>query len=238
MSAMKLFLCLIVVATSSTMGQFREKPQPLEANMLRLQEPATGAKSEKSVLLGVVLSLVVPGTGEWYADNLSTGQYFMGADGILWLSYAGISLRGTWIRNDARLFASLHSGAVVDGKEEQFEVDIGNFESTDEYNQAKLRNREFDLLYEQPEFLWSWDMQKNRQEYRSLRIRSDEYFQNAKFVVGALVINRLISAFSAWRSVNRYNKSLGAGGSWDMKAEIQGGLLDNQGLAVRLTRTF
>jgi hypothetical protein len=238
MSISRVVMALIVVTSSTGVCQFKERPQPVDVNLGSLQEAAGDAASQKSVLLGVALSLVLPGAGEWYAGNLSTGQYFMGADGILWLSYAGVSLRGNWIRDDARLYASEHAGASMEGKAEKYEVDLGNFQSMDEYNQAKLRNREFDLLYDRPDFVWNWDTEKNRLEYRALRIRSDEYFQNAKFFVGALVVNRIISAFSAWRSVNRHNKGLETSGGWDLKAEIQGGLPANNGLAIKLSKSF
>jgi len=237
MSTARAIVALTIVAASTGLCQFRQRPQLTEMNLDSYQDPV-GADSKKSVLLGVTLSLILPGAGEWYAGNLSTGKYFMGADGVLWLSYAGISLRGSWIRDDARLFAGRHAGASVEGKEEQFEVDIGNFQSTDEYNQAKLRNREFDLIYDKPGYSWNWNTEKNRLEYRAERIRSDEYFQNAKFIVGALVINRVISAFSAWRSVNRHNKALDSSGGWDIKAEVQGGLPANQGLTISLSRSF
>lgn len=231
-------IMLIAVLCGTGVGQFKEVPQPMPMEVLGLQEVDEARKSDKSAFLGVVLSLVLPGAGEWYADNLSTGKYFMGADGVLWLSYAGISLRGSWIRNDTRLFASQHAGVVMNGKEEQFEVDLGNFQSTDDYNQAKLRNREFDLLYQQPEYQWNWDAEKNRLAYRNLRIRSDEYFQNAKFIVGALVVNRIISAFSAWRSVKRYNRSLETTDSWNIGAQIDGGLAAQAGLTIRLSKSF
>jgi len=219
-------------------GQFRELRQPESANIIGLQDALENERGTKSVLLGVALSLVLPGAGEWYADNLSTGKYFMGADAVLWLSYTGVSLQGSWIRNDTRLFALQHAGAEMAGKEEQFEVDIGNFQSTDDYNQAKLRNREFDLLYQQPGYQWNWDNEVNRLAYRGYRIRSDEYFQNAKFIVGALVVNRIISAFSAWKSVNRYNQSSGSDQGWNIGARIDGGLPGRAGVTIRLSRSL
>lgn len=230
-------LVLVILACGRGFSQFKERPRSVSANLGYLQN-AENSDSRKSVVLGVVLSLVLPGAGEWYAGNLSTGRYFMGADGVLWLSYAGVSLRGDWIRDDARLFASEHAGASMNGKEQQFEVDLGNYISTDEYNQAKLRSREYDLLYVRPEYVWNWDTEQSRLHYRGLRVRSDEYARNAKFFVGALVVNRIISAFSAWRSVNRHNKALEAGGGWDLKAEIQGGLPANTGLALKLSKSF
>ncbi len=237
MSTARVIVALTMIAAGTGLGQFKQTPQLADVDPNVLQEPVN-ADSRKSVLLGVALSLILPGAGEWYAGNFSTGQYFMGADGILWLSYAGISLRGTWIRDDARLFAGSHAGAAMEGKEEQFEVDLGNFQSTDEYNQAKLRNREFDLIYDKPGYSWNWDAEQNRLQYRAERIRSDEYFQNAKFIVGALVINRVVSAFSAWRSINRHNRALDIGGGWDLKAEVQGGLPANHGLTIRISKSF
>ncbi len=226
---------MLTLLPTLLIAQFKREGAPERVEISGLQE--SGTRQAKSPFLGVALSLILPGAGEWYADNFSTGQYFLGADAALWVTYTGISLRGTWVRDDARAFATVHAGALVGGKDEQFEVDLGNFRTTDEYNQAKLRNREYDLLYEESSFQWRWDSEDNRVAYRELRIQSDQLFQNSRFVLGALVLNRVISAFSAWRSVNRYNRA-GASGSWGIGAGVQNGPLRSSGISLRITKSF
>ena len=160
----------------------------------------------KSVLLAVASSLILPGMGELYAGNFDAGKYNFIADGVLWLGYAGVLTQSGWIRRDARAFAVEHSGAMFDGKNDQYEVNLGNFMTTEEYNQAKLRNRELDLLYTAPQYLWQWDSDGNRARFKDLRIRSDEWRQASGFIVAALVVNRIISAFAAGRMVSRINR--------------------------------
>ena len=162
----------------------------------------------------------------------------MAADGALWLTYAGFSLQGSWIRSDARLFADQHSGASFQGKDEQFDVNIGNFLSLIDYNNAKLRNREFNLLYNGPADQWQWDSDAHRLDYRGLRIRSDQMFQNARFVIGALVVNRIVSAFSAWRSVSGANRQNAANDYWRLKADVLGGPANAHGVGFTLTKIF
>jgi hypothetical protein len=196
-------------------------------------------KSEKSTLLAIVYSLILPGMGDLYADNFSTGKYFVISETGLWLTYAGFRLHGHWLREDARTFASQHSGASFDGKSDQFDVNIGNFNSLDEFNQAKLRNREFDLLYETGRaFAWQWDSDANRVTFKDRRIRSDEVLRNSQFVLGALVLNRIIAAISAARSVTAHNRSVLLGDSWRLDARAIGSMGDAPGIELRLTKIF
>jgi hypothetical protein len=170
------------------------------------------SKEKKSVLLAVVSSLILPGLGELYAGSFQTGKYNMLAEGGLWLTYAGFRLHGNWLRQDAQLLAVEHAGVDFSGKNEQFDVNIGNFMTMNEYNLAKLRNREYDLVYANSRYNWQWDSNLNRARFKDLRIGSDNAFNNAKFVIAAVVINRVISAFSAGRAAAAYNHSIAADG--------------------------
>ena len=165
-------------------------------------------KQEKSVLLAVVYSLLVPGMGELYAGSFENGKYQLMAEGGLWLTYAGFRLHSNWLRNDAKLFATEHSNADLNGKDEQYEVNIGNFNTMEEYNQTKLRNRDYDLLYTGSQYNWQWDSEVNRLRFRDLRIRSSQIYNNSKFIIAAVVINHVISAFSAGRAAVMFNRSI------------------------------
>jgi TM2 domain-containing membrane protein YozV len=169
-----------------------------------MQEP----KEKKSVLLAVVSSLIIPGLGELYAGSFETGKYNTIAEGGIWLTYAGFRLHGNWLRQDAHLLAEEHAGADFNGKDDQFDVNIGNFLTTDAYNLTKLRNREYALVYTDSRYSWQWDSDLNRARFKDLRIGSDKAYNDAKFVIAAAVINRLISAFSAGRAAAAYNRSI------------------------------
>ncbi|RPI04739.1 MAG: hypothetical protein EHM64_08960 [Ignavibacteriae bacterium] len=174
-------------------------------------------ESRKSVVLAVVASLILPGMGEWYAGSFESGKYNLMAEGGLWLTYSGFRLHADWLQEDARSFAKLHSGASFDNKDDQYSVNIGNFSTTDEYNQAKLRNRENDLVYTAGQYQWQWDTDINRNQFKELRVRSAEVKNNSKFIIAAVVVNHLFSAFSAGRRAAAYNKSLSLLGRLDIQ---------------------
>ncbi len=194
---------------------------------------------KKSVLVAIGYSLIVPGLGNLYADDFRTGRYYMGVDVALWMTYGGLRTYGHWLKQDAQTFASQHSGASFDGKGDQFAVDLGNFRNVFDYNDAKLRNRQFDLLYDQnSNFAWQWSSDDDRLHYKDLRIRGDAVIRNSQFVIGALVLNRIIAAISAARAVSADNLSVEALESWRLKADVKGGVLTVQNVELTLSREF
>jgi len=169
-------------------------------------------ESKKSVMLAVIASLLVPGMGELYAGSFETGKYYLIAEGGLWLTYSGFRLHSNWLLQDAQTFASQHADANFGNKDDQYSVNIGNFNTTAEYNDVKNRNREYDLVYQpaRPEYQWNWDTDANRLQFKNMRIHSSEVKNNSKFVIGAIVVNHLLSAFSAGKKTAAYNRSLSA----------------------------
>jgi TM2 domain-containing membrane protein YozV len=192
----------------------------------------------KSVTLAVVLSTLVPGAGELYAGNFETGKYAMMAEAAIWITYAAFYTHGNWVRQDAHLFAVEHAGTNFNSKGDQFDVNIGNYLSIDDYNQAKLRNRENDLLYTDPSYDWKWDSDADRIAFKNARIRSDEIYQNTKFVIAAAVVNRIFSAFSAGRATAAYNRKILIDGAWNFDAHPTSSTRFADGLAFDFTYTF
>ena len=180
-------------------------------------EYSPSSEPTKSVVLAVVASLILPGMGELYAGSFESGKYNLIAEGGLWLSYAGFRMHAQWLQQDAQTFARQHADADFDNKDDQYAVNIGNFMTTDEYNQAKMRNRENDLVYNSDQYRWQWDSDVNRAIFKDERIRSGEIKNNASFFIAAIVVNHLFSAFSAGRKAAAYNRSL----SMMDKIEIQ-----------------
>src|SRR5512143_179554 len=86
-------------------------------------------EGKKSVGLAALYSLALPGMGELYAGSFSSGKYFLVAEGLLWLTYAVFQVRADALRDDSRAFAVAHAGITLQGKNDQYFVDIGNFVS-------------------------------------------------------------------------------------------------------------
>ncbi len=190
-------------------------------------------------MLAIAYSLILPGLGDLYAENLGTGKYFMGADAGLWLAYGGFNVYGQWLKNDAKTLAVQSASANFDAKDDKFEVNIGNFSDVLSYNDAKLRNREYDLLYDpKSNFAWQWSSDADRLHYKDLRNRGESTLKSSQFVLGALVINRVIAAISAVRSVSAYNRSVQALSSWRLNARVPGGMLAADGIELTFSNEF
>jgi len=210
----------------STAGQDEPEILPLET------------EAKKSPALAAVFSLLLPGMGELYAGGFNSGKYFLIADGALWLTYAGVELYGNSLRDDSRAYAVSAAGIDPTGKDDQFYVDIGNFLSTEEYNEKQLRDREPDRLYDATAgFAWSWNSDAARAVYRDQRISSEEAYNARKFIVAGLIINRVASAINAARSAIAHNSALEqALGRLEFSASVLGGLDAPHGveLSVRM----
>ena len=238
-------ILLIILGSVLAYGQPNLKLE-ISAQMALTRAPVTSSRASfqeekptKSVMLAIAYSLLLPGLGDLYAENFGTGKYFMGADAGLWLTYGGIRIYGQWLKVDAKTLAVQSASANFDGKDDKFEVNLGNFADVLSYNDAKLRNREYDLTYDpKSNFAWQWSSDADRLRYKDLRNRGQSALSNSQFVVGALVLNRVISAISAARSVSAYNRSVQALSSWRLNATVPGGMLAADGIELTFSREF
>ena len=165
----------------------------------------------KSRFLGVVYSLLLPGMGELYAERFDAGLYPLVLEGALWLGFAGFNAYGGWLRSDSRSYAIQHAGANIDGKDDQFFVDIANYSSTHDYNQQKLIDRNLAALYSEDPgspYLWNWSSDAERQKYKDQRTHSEEMYNASKFVVLGMIANRIWSAIQASIFTRNYNSRL------------------------------
>jgi hypothetical protein len=236
----------ILLAATISLAQPTLKPAiqalgtsgPVPSDRPLLLERQAGIE-KKSVMVAIGYSLILPGLGDLYADNFRTGRYFMGADVASWITYGAFRSNGRWLKQDAQTFAVQHAGANFDGKGDQFSVDLGNFSNVYDYNEAKLRNRQFDLLYDaNSNFAWQWTSDGDRGRYKDLRIRGDGVLRNSQFIIGAMVLNRIISAISAAKAVSDYNRSVQTMGSWQLSVGVSGDPLTTRNLELTLMREF
>jgi hypothetical protein len=194
---------------------------------------------KKSVPLAVVYSLLVPGMGQTYVGSFRTGKYYLFAEGGLWLSYAGFQVYGNWLHQDAQSYATAHASANFSGKDDQFEVNIGNFNTTDDYNQEKLHNDQYALLYKDSQYQWDWGGNAaNRLQFKNIRTKSAAAYDNSRFLIGAVVVNHILSAFMAGRAAAAYNRSLADEQSWHIEALALGSIGNVHGMGLLFTKTF
>jgi hypothetical protein len=164
------------------------------------------SNEKKSPFLAVVYSLVLPGAGELYANRFDVGRYSFGAEAALWILYLGMESFGNHVQSDSRSFARIHAGFDDINKTDNYYVNISNYNSTFEFNERRLQDRNSKALYDPySNMAWNWDSDANRRKYREMRISSANILDNTKFVAIAIVANRLFSAINAARLTANYN---------------------------------
>jgi len=91
-------------------------------------------------------------------------------------------------------YAAEHAGVEGSGKETQFWIDIGNYDSRNAYNEEHLRWRDYESLYPAgTTWYWDWDTDQHRSRFETLRIRRDQWSLAGKFLLGGLLLNRVVS---------------------------------------------
>jgi len=165
--------------------------------------------------LGIVYSLLLPGMGELYADSYGTGKYFTIADGILWGTLIGMSAYSNWQEDSYKSYAATRAGVINENKDEDYYANIGDYTSVYTYNDQKALERNFDEMYDEETNFWKWSSTEERRSYRDMWNSSETASNNIRFVVGGLILNRVISAINAARSVSAYNKRLEEEVSWN-----------------------
>jgi len=223
---MKQFLIIVVIFISTTI--FSQNKQLLELKNSSIQisnnentisenfDFDNNTFEKKSKGLAVLYSLLLPGMGEFYADNYSTGQYFTIADVVAWSFVIGYSTYGNNKEDDYKAYAKTFGGVTLDNKSAEYFADITSYDNIEQFNTEQELNRQFDKTYDVATHSWEWINSSQRKEYRIMWLDSEGAFNNVRFAVGALIVNRIISAISAVRSVSVYNKREENNVSWNI----------------------
>jgi hypothetical protein len=221
----KIFVILFLL-TFTTFGQTPKNilslKEEMKQNIISGNSNSTPVKEEfskKSIMLAITYSLLLPGMGELYAENYSSGKYFTIAEGVFWGTYIGINTYSNWQKDRYHSFAASNGGVNVAGKSDDYFGNIGIYTDINEYNDDKARNGEFSQMYNTELDYWKWTG-NDRKTYRAMWTSGEQSHNNLRFVVGALILNRVISAINAGRLAAAYNKNASQELGWNISAGV------------------
>jgi len=139
-------------------------------------------------------SMILPGWGEKTLGADDRAQGFFKRDAVLWLLYLAGKKSADWYESDYRAFAELHADVDMDNKDYLFAVNMGQYDSLEEFNDIYDRRRLIEEKYpEGQSYGWHWDSTSNRRKFNDLRIKSVTRDKYARFTAAGLVIHRVIS---------------------------------------------
>ncbi|MDP6685095.1 MAG: hypothetical protein QGH24_04035 [Candidatus Marinimicrobia bacterium] len=154
---------------------------------------------EQSTSHYVWRSLMIPGWGEYSLNEPKRGKIFVVTETLLWIGMGGSFLGAELEENTYEAIAREHGEISPGEKPRQFWVDIGNYDSREDFITEHLRWRDFDAVsaYEDPQWDWNWDSDSQQEIFESKRVRSDKLLLMGKFFIGGIVLNHIISGIDA-----------------------------------------
>lgn len=228
---MKNILLILIIISSSIIAQTEQKSilELKSKTLSQLQNSESKpnsvfddeVKKKKNPGLAIIYSLLLPGMGELYADAYDSGVYFTIADGALWGTYIGMNIYGNWQRDRYISYAQVNAGINTNGKDEDYYANIGEYLSIDQFNDEKAFERNFSEMYNAETSFWKWNSSEDRKTYRTMWVSSEQTFNDLRFVIGALLLNRVISAINAVRLVSSYNSNLEQQSGWNVSLGLQ-----------------
>ena len=190
-------------------------------------EPDASPKSAKKALM---LSLLVPGLGEYYIGAKRSSQIFLGTELLTWSGYAGFELLGSWRREDLNSFALQHAGVNIEGRDNKFLQILKRYPRSENlpnlsgsYNEIVRRDARY--FYPHPDSTsardnyfsenaltgddaFTWDTRNNWNQYKILLHDYRQAGQYAFYMTGMAVMNRLVSALNAAWLAKKLNKNI------------------------------
>ena len=157
-----------------------------------------GQMQKDSKLDPIIKSLIIPGWGQKSLGKPKRARLFNYIESGILLTLISSSTFSNIEKKNYIAFASKHAAISSSGKDHKYWVDIGNYNSIENYNDEHLRNREMDDLYpDDKKWSWDWDLESNRTIFENKRIRADQLELFATFSIGALVLNHVVSSIDA-----------------------------------------
>lgn len=171
----------------------------------------TSAQTEKDPRGAFLRSMVVPGWGHYYNDSVywNRGKFHLTTEMAIIAVYIGLQHRSSTLRNEFTTLANLRSGVSIDGRNRSFQIALADFSSLEAYNDFQLRSRNWSRLIEvNSSNNWKWHSDTDRIKYGELRSRRDRIRSQLPALFGLMVINRVVSAVSAYNRASHNTQGI------------------------------
>lgn len=162
----------------------------------------TGSGKKISMKKAMVLSMLFPGAGQYYADSKFKGQVFMGVETAIWAGFIAYRVYGGWKKDDYKDLAAAHAGVDNSGKDTEFYDWVGFYDSREEFNQyGRLYYPDRAYLPDNSSYYWQWDSEANRVTFKEIKDASKTALRNSTFMIGLAIANRIVAGIDTYRTV-------------------------------------
>ena len=163
----------------------------------------------RSSVKAALYSVLLPGMGQYYCGQRKTARYFWAAEAASWLGLIAFRTYGGWKEDDYIQFGRDKADVQLEGKPDWFVDYVSFYDNIDQYNQfGRAIDRERPYLENISANYWFWDSRSDKNTFRELKNRSREAYRRSDFMIGAMILNRMVSAIHAVRIAGRTGKRL------------------------------
>lgn len=163
--------------------------------------PARGDLGRK-VTAGL-LSLVLPGAGQFYNGDRQKAYVFAGVEAAVWGSYLTFDSQGDGRSETYRDYAGIYAGTPGGEAEDSYWRSVGRYLDSDAYNEAVLREaRAYDTAPSGlvgAEQAWQWRNEDHFRVYQELRADANRSYSRRDFMTLFAVLNRVVAVYDAVR---------------------------------------
>jgi hypothetical protein len=164
-------------------------------------------------LSGALKSLAIPGWGQYKNGHRTQAAIFGLLEVGTWASFVTLRTQGALRQDTSFDTARLFAGIDLEDKPERLRRLVGQYQSSDVYNQYVVRREAAFFVEgeaEQQAYIaehsipadqaWAWTEFDDFVRYREARRTSELAFQRSRYALGFALVNRLVSAVAAART--------------------------------------
>jgi len=200
-----------------------------------IQDQTAIHMSTKKPVVGILLSALVPGTGEFYAGSWLKGSIFLGVEVALWVGYSRYTSKGQEWEDTFHDYANTHwsepeywthlagqvgiTGVTTDNypmyldQLRQAEAELPHY--THSLPETKTQQY-FEMIGKYNQFKAGWDdweagkpdLTPNRDYYENIRHNSNVQLKRASYCAMLALGNHLLSIFDTAWTIRRINRQV------------------------------
>lgn len=190
-----------------------------------------------------LLSLALPGAGQFYNGDRDRALAFAGAEVAVWTAYYVFHAQATGYSEDYRDYAQIFAGVRESDHTENYWRAVGRYMESEDFNTALMMEARAEgrdpaaapgLL--DPAEGWFWRSAGHRENYQNLRADANRAYDRRDFMILFAIVNRAVSAYDAVRGAGGGDHLLEVAGlGFDLESRPAGG---HGGTACVISRSF
>ena len=158
---------------------------------------------QSSLFGSVWKSFIVPGWGEKSLNHDKRGNILLFTEFALWAAFTYTDDQYSSYKNNYIVHGEYFADVNWNNKNDLYAANVGNYtclsfdDCGDEaFNIIKAQNFLYEDMYPEGEgFDWNWESRDERLKYDTWRNKSKNYNDMKGFIIGGMIVNRIISVF-------------------------------------------